>query len=86
MPLLISGLAPYKVIPPIRRFRMARWGRPAVKMLAEYLDHALEFELMAGREQNLETKAKLERQAEAYRELATERAKLIGIGQGPTKH
>ena len=51
----------------------------AVKMLAEYLEHALEFERMAAREQNPEIKAQLEKQAEAYRKLAIGRAKALGM-------
>jgi hypothetical protein len=51
----------------------------AVKMLAEYLDHALEFERMAAREQNPETKAQLEKQAQAYRKLAIRRARELGM-------
>jgi hypothetical protein len=58
---------------------MAWWGTPAVKMLAEYLEHALEFERMAAHEQNPETKAQLEKQAAAYRKLATARAKALGM-------
>lgn len=62
------------------------WGRPAVKMLAEYQEHALEFERMAAIETDSQVRAQLEKLAAAYRKLATERAKLLGIGQGPTQH
>ncbi len=48
-------------------------------MLAEYLEHALEFERMAAREQNPEIRAQLEKQAEAYRKLAIARAKALGM-------
>ena len=50
-----------------------------MKMLAEYLEHALEFERMAAREQNPEIKAQLQKQAEAYRKLAISRAKALGM-------
>lgn len=56
------------------------WRRVlAVKMLAEYLEHALEFERMAAREQNPEIKAQLEKQADAYRKLAISRARAVGM-------
>lgn len=42
-------------------------------MIAEYLEHALQFERMAAREKNPELKAQLEKQAAAYRKLAGER-------------
>jgi hypothetical protein len=58
---------------------MAWWGRPAVKMLAEYQEHALEFEHMAANEKDPQVKAQLERQAAAYRKLAEARAKALGI-------
>jgi hypothetical protein len=48
-------------------------------MLAEYLEHALNFERMAAREENPETKVQLERQAAAYRKLAIARAKALGM-------
>ena len=50
-----------------------------VKMLAEYLDHALEFERMSSRESDAQVNAKLEEQAAAYRKLATARAKKLGL-------
>lgn len=48
-------------------------------MLAEYLEHALEFERMAAREQNPDTRAQLEKQAQAYRKLAISRARALGM-------
>jgi len=52
-------------------------------MLAEYLDHALEFERMAANEQNPQVKVQLEKQAAAYRKLAAGRAKLLGMEPPP---
>ena len=54
-----------------------------VKMIAEYLEHALQFERMAADENNPELKAQLERQAAAYRKLAAERAKKLGLQPPP---
>jgi hypothetical protein len=48
-------------------------------MLAEYLDHALEFERMSSRESDPRVKAQLEEQALAYRKLAAARAKKLGL-------
>ena len=52
-----------------------------MKMVAEYLEHALQFERMAAEELNPEVKAQFERQAAAYRSLATERAKKLGLSE-----
>ena len=46
-----------------------------MKMVAEYQEHALNFERMAADEQNPELKADFERQAANYRKLAAERVK-----------
>ena len=54
-----------------------------MKMLAEYLEHALQFEKMAAAETNVEFKASLEKQAVAYRKLAEERAKRLGLSSLP---
>jgi hypothetical protein len=48
-------------------------------MIAEYLDHALQFERLADAEQKPELKEQLVKQAAAYRKLALERAKKLGI-------
>jgi hypothetical protein len=48
-------------------------------MVAEYLEHALQFEKMAAAETNPGLKASLEQQAKAYRKLAGERAKKLGL-------
>ena len=54
-----------------------------MKMIAENLEHALQFERMAADEKNPELKAQLERQAAAYRKLAAERAKKLGLQPPP---
>jgi hypothetical protein len=48
-------------------------------MIAEYLEHALQFERLASLEENPKLKADLEKQAAAYRKLATERTKKLGM-------
>ena len=45
-----------------------------MKMVAEYLEHALNFERLAAAENDPELKASLIKQAEAYRKLAADRA------------
>ena len=45
-----------------------------MKMIAEYLEKALQFEQMADREENPDLKANLLEQAKAYRKLAADRA------------
>ena len=45
-----------------------------MKMVAEYLEHALDFERLAAAEKDPELKASLLKQAEAYRKLAADRA------------
>ena len=50
-------------------------------MIAEYLEHALNFERMAADEKNPKTKAEFEKQAAAYRQLAAEQAKKHGMGR-----
>jgi hypothetical protein len=54
-----------------------------MKMVAEYLEHALEFERMAAEEKNPQFKAMLEKQAASYRKLAGERAKKMGAPLPP---
>jgi hypothetical protein len=46
-----------------------------MKMVAEYLEHALHFERLAAAEADPKLKVELERQAATYRKLATQRAK-----------
>jgi hypothetical protein len=50
-----------------------------MKMIAEYLEHALNFERMAAEETNPEVKAVFEKQALSYRKLAAERSKQYGL-------
>ena len=47
-----------------------------MKMVAEYLEKALDFERLAAQEENTELKASFLAQARAYRQLADERATL----------
>ena len=50
-----------------------------MKMVAEYLEHALNFERMAAEETNPQIKAVFEKQAAAYRKLAVARTKQFGL-------
>jgi hypothetical protein len=50
-----------------------------MKLLNEYLEHALSFERMAAEENKPEVRAQFERQAAAYRKLAGERAARYGL-------
>jgi hypothetical protein len=50
-----------------------------MKMIAEYLEHALNFERMAAEEKDPEVKAAFEKQAATYRKLAADRAKKFGL-------
>jgi hypothetical protein len=50
-----------------------------VKMIAEYLEHALNFERMAAEETNPAIKAVFEKQAASYRRLIAERTKQFGL-------
>jgi hypothetical protein len=52
-------------------------------MIAEYLQHALEFERMASDENDSALKDSLLGQARAYRKLATERAARLGLSPPP---
>ena len=54
-----------------------------MKMIAEYLEHALKFERMAAEETDSALKASLAKQALAYRQLAGERAKRLGLAPPP---
>jgi hypothetical protein len=54
-----------------------------MKMIAEYLENALKFERLAADEQNPELKAQLEKQAVAYRKLASDRASKLGLAPPP---
>jgi hypothetical protein len=50
-----------------------------MKLLTEYLEHALTFERMASEEENPELRLRFEAQAAAYRKLAAERAARYGL-------
>jgi hypothetical protein len=50
-----------------------------MKLLNEYLEHALAFERLAAGENKPEVKAQFEQQAMAYRRLAAERAARYGL-------
>jgi hypothetical protein len=54
-------------------------------MLAEYVDHALQFEHMAADEANPGLKAKFLAQATDYRKLAAKRAVVLGLAYPPSK-
>jgi hypothetical protein len=50
-----------------------------MKMVAQYVEHALHFERLASDEENPQLKADLEKQAAAYRKLAADRAKKLDL-------
>jgi hypothetical protein len=50
-----------------------------MKMIAEYLEHALDFERMAAEEKNPEIRAVFEKQAATYRKLAADRTEKFGL-------
>ena len=50
-----------------------------MKHLSEYLEHALSFERMAAQEKDPEVREQFEKQADAYRKLAAERAARYGL-------
>jgi hypothetical protein len=50
-----------------------------MKMIVEYLEHARQFEHLAGETVDPEVKARMLEQAEAYRKLADERAVRLKI-------
>ena len=54
-----------------------------MKMIAEYLEHALQFERMAKDEADAALRESLVKQAQAYRKLATERAERLGLPRPP---
>jgi hypothetical protein len=51
----------------------------SLDLLTQYIDHALTFERMADAEPNPSLRADLERQACAYRHLAAQRARRLGL-------
>ena len=54
-----------------------------MKMLAEYLDNAAQFEQMAAHEKDRRLKAEFKRRAASYRYLAEKRAKKYGLKMPP---
>jgi hypothetical protein len=50
-----------------------------MKLVTEYIEHALQFERLAAEESTPELKAQFEDQARAYRKLAAERAERYGL-------
>jgi hypothetical protein len=50
-----------------------------MKMVAEYIEHAIRFEQMAAQEKDLKLRAEFEKQALAYRKLARDRAEKYGF-------
>ena len=59
-------------------------GASAMKMLAEYLEHALQFERWASETDDATLKQQFLKQAAEYRQLADERAVAIGVPKPPT--
>jgi hypothetical protein len=49
-----------------------------MKLVAEYLERAAQFQRMAASEKNLTTRAQMLEQADAYYKLAVKRAKDLG--------
>ena len=54
-----------------------------MKMIAEYLEHAIQFERMAAQESDASLKERLLKQAAEYRRLAEKRAALLGLAKPP---
>ena len=55
-----------------------------MRMVAEYLEKAVNFEALAAQETDAKLKAELLAQAKAYRKLAVERAVREGMGNPPS--
>lgn len=56
-----------------------------MRMIAEYLEKALQFERLAADEKDSKLKAALAKQAVDYRKLASERASKLGLPEPPPK-
>jgi hypothetical protein len=54
-----------------------------MKMIAEYLENALNFERMAATEENPKLKGDLQKLAASYRKLAAERSEKLGLPPPP---
>jgi hypothetical protein len=63
----------------MRRYAFVGMGILVVKLLAEYLEHVVEFQALAARENNPTLKARYAERADTYRQLATKRAADIGL-------
>jgi hypothetical protein len=50
-----------------------------MKLVTEYVAEAMKFEQLAATEKNQEFRAQLEKQAAAYRKLAEDRARTLGL-------
>jgi len=50
-----------------------------MQLLRKYLEQALQFERLAASEHDPKRKAELDSQAQAYRNLAAERARKLGL-------
>ena len=50
-----------------------------MKMIVEYIEHALTFERLAAEEDNEELRTEMKSLAQAYRKLVAERAKQFGL-------
>ena len=75
---------PRRAQPPARESgQLLRVEDPVMKMIAEYLERALEFENMDAEATNPILKEALADQALAYRRLATERAQKLGVPVPP---
>jgi hypothetical protein len=62
----------------VQQLARTKGGRGAMKMVAEYLEHAHRFERMAAAESDPKLKAQLPEQAAAYYKLAANRAEAQG--------
>lgn len=63
---------------------MTREGRgSSVKLVADYLEDARQFERLAAAEKNVDAKKQLQDQAEAYYKLAVKRAKALNLPVPP---
>jgi hypothetical protein len=54
-----------------------------MRMIDVYLDNAMRFERLAAEEPNTMLKTEFEKRANAYRRLAAERARKLGIPEPP---
>ena len=57
-----------------------------MKLIVEYLADAVKFEQLAAHEERPDFKAQLAKQAEAYRKLAEEQAKKLGLQPPENPH